>query len=106
MERPTRVEQLKFVLTLDRQKIEANADDVRTLHGGSVPILTNSDDLTLTYTVFCEYFGDVARRLAALNRLLDVPGLPVLIDVEELNHGHSLIVGVARQIEALQKKLT
>lgn len=70
-----------------------------------MPPIVEGDTLTLTYDVSLDYFSGVEHRLEALNRLLSIPGLPQEVDVEVLNQGHSILVEIVRQIEALQARL-
>jgi len=102
----TRLERLHFNLTLNREQAEDHAADVKLLLcGGTPPTPRDDDSLMLHYEVFCGYYDNVEARLAAIGRLLDVPGLTREVNLEELNYGHSLFVGIIRQIEALQAKL-
>lgn len=103
---PTRTERLRFELWLDKALADEHADDVQTILGKDPPEINSGDTLKVAYEVLCTYWDDCERKLAAVNRLLDVPGLPRWVMLEELNYGHSIIVNVVRQIEALKAKLT
>lgn len=100
----TRTERLKFTLKLDHKQVEDWIDDVRTVDP-KAPKVHEGDTLNLSYEVCCQYFGDVEQRLAALSRLLDVPGIVRQVNLDELNHGHCLFAGIVKRIEDLQRKL-
>lgn len=102
----TRTEKLRFELWLSKALADEHADDVQIILDKDLPWTINGDTLTVTYEILCQYWGDCERKLAAIGRLLDVPGLPRLVNLEELNHGHSILCGIVKQIEALKAKLT
>src|SRR5208282_6106105 len=90
----TRSERLRFRLCLDKARIEAHGDDIRTVLGGDPPETVEGDTLRMTYEVGLHYFGNVETRLAAINRLLTIPDLINGVSLEELNYGQSVLVGV------------
>ena len=85
---PTRSERLRFDLRLDKSQVDANQDDVCAVLGTSLdyPLdrITEGDTLRLGYEVGLHYFGDVEKRLAAMNRILTTPDLVKQVSLEEL----------------------
>ncbi len=102
----TRVEHLSIVLSLDKTQADAYRTDISIVLGDSPPVCCEGDTLKLNYYFDCAYYGSIERKLAAINRLLDVPGLAVSANIEELRKGHSILVSIVQQIASLTAKLT
>jgi hypothetical protein len=103
--RATCSEKLRFELDLNQAQATEHADDIRLVLGQDPPVVQDADTLKLSYEVFVQYFGDVEAKLNAMRRLLGVPGLTRRVSLDELQHGHSIIVGIVQQIEAIQRQL-
>jgi hypothetical protein len=100
-----RSECLQFRLKIDANQAQKHANDIHTVTNFAAPLPLEGDTLSLTYTVSLDYFGDVTNRLAALSRLMNDPDLLRQVNVDELNHGHSLFVHILQQIEEIQRKI-
>lgn len=104
--RATRIERLHFLLAMDKQQAETHIADIHTILGNQdLPELQEDDTFKITYDVWLSYFGIVETKLAAINRLLDVPGLVRKVSLDDLQQGYSILVNIVRQIETLQHKM-
>jgi hypothetical protein len=109
VEAPNRLEKLDFRLELDGKLASEHLDDCNIVMAPNLVFTPDSfndgDTIKLRWECFVQYFGEAAQKLAAINRLLDVPGIVANIELEELSRGQSLLVNVAQQIALLKAKL-
>jgi len=97
-------EQVVFNLKLTHEQSERNKNDVRKFIKNPPP--TEQDDvLNLTYTLYLEYFGEVAERLEAIERL-SKDGAVIGGSVDEINQGRILIFDVLKRLEKLTVKVS
>lgn len=98
-----RLERLAFHLTLDKAKADIHAQDARRVLGHDLPEVAADDTLKLTYAVFIEYWGDVAERLEAMNRILADTDVVVDVSTQELKYGICLIEEVFNRIATAKR---
>ncbi len=98
-----RLERLAFHLALDKTKADIHAKDAKRVLGHDLPEVATGDTLKLTYALSIEYWGDVAERLEAMNRILADTDVVVDISTQELKHGTCLIEEVFNRIATAKR---
>jgi len=103
---PTRTERLQFTATLDKAGVERHAALILdTIFKDAFETTQEGDMYTVIYTCHVDYFGEVERHLRLFEALLDDPELVVDADIEELEHGESILVNVVEQITRIKLRL-
>jgi hypothetical protein len=102
----TRTETLSFKVKLDRAGADRHEPALRrTQFGRHLDWLVEGDTLHVDYSCNLHYFGDAERHLRLFEDLLADPAVVVDADVEELDHGKSILVDLVRTIERLQGRI-
>lgn len=100
---PTRQEQLKFVLSLEKSQATRHQTAINYILDGRTPQQNEGDQLKVSYSVAIGYFGDVAGKLVALSSILSDHSVILDADVEELVNGESLIITVIDRLRDVQR---
>lgn len=97
---PRRTESISINLLLNKKEADRYSEDIKLiLREGRDRKISQHDKLSIDYDFHIDYFGDVAERLEAVNRLVSDSNVLVNCSMEELEHGRSVIRDLFRQIE-------
>jgi hypothetical protein len=103
----SRSETVKFKVTLNREGVERHAETLKILgFTYLVDSLQEGDTGYADYSINIQYFGDIVRKLELFATLVEDYRLVVTTDFEEMKHGRSIILDLAKQIGRIQDKLT
>ncbi len=98
---PTLVEQLQFLIELDKSQTEKHDALLREM-GVKLYPLEAEDTLKVSYQLTVAYFGRVERQLRTILAILADTSVVVSTSVDELNRGESLIVSVIDRLREVQ----
>jgi len=94
-----RTEEIVLTLTLDKALVAKHADALANIPYTPV-VLQDEDVLKINYTLHATYWK-VFKALAAIETLLDEPGVVRTGDIKELKHGRCLFLEVARKLDRI-----
>ena len=103
---PTRREQVQFLLTLDKARIDKfqrEIDLILSSQGLETPNCCECDKLKLTYSIMLYYFGKVTQCLEALGTILSDPDVVLSAELDELIHGECLLVQILDRLRHVQE---
>lgn len=95
---PTKVENVQIKMTLDKAAHDRHAQVVKDLAPHLGPVLEN-DTLNLTYTFHCLYFGDIVKKLTAVQELCSDPQIIHEASCRELRDGKILVYEVLKKLD-------
>jgi len=103
-----RREQVRFNLTLQKSqaaKFREQLSEFPAYINDAAGMLSEDDQLRITYDLFVGYFDNVARCLGALKTILGDPGVIVKAELTELTKGECLIAAVLDRLREVQQSI-
>lgn len=102
IEKPNRIENIQINLQLDKQKFDKHKDELGELLTYT-PTVCSGDILNVKYNFNVEYYGNICKKLAAINEIMADPEVVISVSDDELNHGQSVIAETFRLVNELKE---
>lgn len=102
---PVRSETVKIGMNLQFEAYERHREAVRTLLPAFDTRMSAGDDLKVNYTFSIDYFGDVVKKLTAVQELCEDPEIISDANCVTLQEGRILCYAVLKKLEAVLKGL-
>jgi len=97
-------ELIQIMMKVDKSTVERLKDAVEALVGPQD--MVEGDDLKITYTFCCDYYGQIVRALTAVETILDDPETVISkVDCEMLEEGRILVFEVLRKLDDVIRKV-
>jgi len=101
MRLPTKTESVKITMKLAKEAADKHEQAVKLLAPNFAKQLMSGDTLNVSYSFCIDYFGNVERRLTAVQELCSDTAVVTQASCEELEEGRLLVYEVLSKLDAL-----